>query len=41
MIRIGYMFSRAQFEMKMWVGLLDLENQNKGRLLNVALCQPY
>lgn len=33
MIRIGYVFCRAQFEMKMWVGLPDLESQNRGLLV--------
>ena len=32
-IRIGYVFCRAQFEMKMWVGLPDLESQNRGLLV--------
>lgn len=33
MIRIGYMFCRTEFEMKMWVGLPDLESENRGHLV--------
>ena len=32
-IRIGYTFCRARFELKTWVGLPDLENENRGHLV--------
>lgn len=33
MIRTGYIICRAQFELKMWVGLPDLANKNRRHLV--------
>lgn len=32
-VRIGYTICRAQFEMKMWVGLPNLPNKSRGHLV--------